>query len=318
MTTGTTDRDPYLWHRPLEGKVRAYAGRDVAVARELFEVLGLVDGPGGTELLPDDTSVINVPGMGTSTPGQTTPASARTNNAFARADDPRHLPTSPAGLRDYEPAATPVKRTRAAAPKPPPKKRAPRKAPAKRQAPARPRAATPPVPDARTSTTSAPSVRPAGTKRTFARCQGTRADGQRCNAPGDPFCGHHNPLTTYRHNGPRRKPIDHGTLRGYFAHYRHRELPVCDRCKDAYNNDRPTKSRGKRLDNAIERARRSARDVAPELDRWVTWAQDSPNDAVRRAAAVLSGSLMVLRVAVTDLARAEARAIAPTATERSA
>lgn len=304
----TSPADPFRRHIAALGTVATMTvpdgdDPDLTEALMFLDMLGIVDND--RQLLADDLTSIAIPDMGKSPSPDTAPSQRRTN--WGQADDPRGLSTSPPGLRDY--SATEPQRTLVGRPAPTkaaPRKRTPR-GPAKKAPPAapvrrfdqgpmpvpdiRPRVPCPvipvvdtpaPTPAARPSTTPTPVARPAGT-----------------------------PEATKRRTGPRLKPIAHGTPQGYAAHYRRRELPVCRECKDAYNVTRGPQGRGRRLDYAIERARRSPRAVAPELDRWVDSASKSPSAAVRRAAAVVSGSLMVLRVAVGDLARTEARAIAP-------
>lgn len=315
MTTAIAPVDPYRTHIAALGAVATVAvpdgdDPDLTEALELLDMLGITaDGA----LRPDDTSSIVIPGMGGKAPGQDTPPSARTNNAFARADEPRGLPTSPPGLRDYdatEPAKPRVRPAKVAAPKPPPKKRAPRtrKAPAPPPVKAfdtapipgldiRPRMTrmkctvepvydtpAPQPPAVRTSTTSTPSARPAGAKR---------------------------------RTGPRLKPIVHGTPNGYSTHYRRKEKP-CDECKDAWNAMTRAKKRDRKKHQAIVKARRGAADIATELDVWFAEAQRSTDQRVTQAAAVGISALMALRIAVDDLARAERHAVAAADEQASA
>lgn len=105
-----------------------------------------------------------------------------------------------------------------------------------------------------------------------------------------------------RRPGRKVKEIEHGTPRGYRAHYRLHVLPLCEPCKNAGNEAKAVRS-------AVMRARRSVANhelvVSSDFDAWLGQAQYAASPAVRHAAAVAVSALMAFRIAIGDLARAE-------------
>lgn len=93
---------------------------------------------------------------------------------------------------------------------------------------------------------------------------------------------------------PRLEPIAHGTTDGWRAHHERGALPVCDPCADA-NSQR------------VGRAAVSS----VELDVWFAAAQLSPSRSVQRAARAASTALLQLHQAMDELCRAERAAVLP-------
>jgi hypothetical protein len=81
-------------------------------ARVLLDMLGVIDGPGGRDVLPDGASFFNLPPLKSGTGNTDGPPVRRAQAAEPDDVAPRH--TVPAGLRDLTPAAP----ARPAAPKP--------------------------------------------------------------------------------------------------------------------------------------------------------------------------------------------------------
>lgn len=77
------------------GKAVVINARDVADARFLLDVVGLIDGPTGRELIPLDTSEISMPDSGTTRPGP----GARTRQVTTPVERRPENCTTPAGLR---------------------------------------------------------------------------------------------------------------------------------------------------------------------------------------------------------------------------
>lgn len=95
-----------------ERAARAVAvhARDVSDARFLLDMLGLVDGPDGREILPDDTRALPVATLGSPGSGADEPPARR-----ATGEPPARGVTTPPGLRVLPPPATTPPKT----PKPP-------------------------------------------------------------------------------------------------------------------------------------------------------------------------------------------------------
>lgn len=105
--------------------------------------------------------------------------------------------------------------------------------------------------------------------------------------------------------GPKLKPIVHGDMNGYRAHYRREELPVCDDCKQAYREHCRAKSEAKQASTVAGHVAAGVQQIAVECDTWFAAAQRSPHRQVRAAAAQAIAVLLQLRVAMDALARAE-------------
>lgn len=101
--------------------------------------------------------------------------------------------------------------------------------------------------------------------------------------------------------GSRGMVREHGSVKGYGQHYRCKDLPVCQACKDAWNEWKRTRREHSRL-------RPPGRDVGRTLESWLEAGQRHRNPDIARAAANATGALMALRIAIDALHAAERRA----------
>lgn len=206
--------------------VAVHAGGTAAERHELLEILGLVDGPHGRELLPDDTRPIEVATI------MVSPAAEET--AVRAAPSPARASSAPAGLRLLP--AVEKQRPRSA------------KSPARCGTLAgysahrnRGEQACEACREARSKYDSARR----GTRKNakVARC-GTRSGWAAHQRSGTPICQPCREANTAYQNarderlrrergiGPRQ-PAQCGTRSGYAAH-RRREEAACQPCKDAH------------------------------------------------------------------------------------
>lgn len=286
-----------------------------SVRLELMAMIGAVD-PDGREILPN--------GVGGATTGSAQPKGAGMGGKVKLSDPalgpPRDRSAVPAGLRDLPPAAdeTPHRAARRQQPRPArpttththqPSSVTPRKPPPGKGSAAVPGRATDPAGGAAARPNGRPRKTAVGTAPERAPVKGRRApgaapqvspsrtrtgEGGGRGAPDAPAP----PPATRRPPGPKPKPIPHGTVRGYFAHYRRRELPVCAPCQDAYNRDRPSQTT---TEDAIRRATAKADQLTDAIGRALARAQRDPIPSVAVAAAAAVGALQSLRVALARL-----------------
>lgn len=312
MTAPTADQAPARpWSLNRQAaKAVVLNARDTDDARFLLDMLGLVDGPAGHEVLPSDTRAVDLELL-RAVPGAATPD----DDAPVLAGRATRAMTTPAGLvAAAAPAAAPVP-----APLPPPMEpvvpepaqqtadpEPPRRRGGRQREPikhgsnggfqAHKRHGVP-IPDDDSCGCRAARHKAQNEYQQARRDRERQAKEAATEAPSSAVPEQHEAV---RPPGPTAMPrqrtapvlpsIAHGTADGWREHHARGALPACDACTDAY---------------AVERAAVSAVDV----DVVFAAAQLSSAPSVRRAARAASAALLQLHEAMDELARAERTAV---------
>lgn len=305
-------------------KAVALNAHDHDEARLFLDMLGIVDGPRGREILPDETGGIHVPPMGKGPGAQADPPS--------RAREPEEPAarnvTTPAGLRVLPPASSQAPVTARATSKAP--ARAPKPAGTRQPKPIEHgtyrgyqmhgRRNEPISPDdpcgCRAAGTAYFKARDAKKHSDPAPTESARALIVVPDSTPEPVATT-SPETKPRNKGGRKpEPIRHGTSGGFQTHKRRKEpIPDDDACgcRAARRKDKADRAR-------VSRARKSGRIVdqppvvttppspsplAVDLREQIDTASRSPRAAVRRRAARALDLLQDLHDALDDLTRAQ-------------
>jgi hypothetical protein len=313
-----TSRRPWSLNRQA-AKAVAINAKGVDDARLLLDMLGLVDGPEGREILPDDKRALDIE-MLRACPGEPVkddvlaerPAKTNTVPAgLTAATEPTPPPSLVAALAALppllEPDMTVIDQTIAT----PPARRGGRPSiPIQHgseygyQQHKRKRV---PIPDddacgcqaAHNATLKrSPAASVVWSSGLVAEARASVALDGETHVVGIPLEYDVPPPTSAA--VPKRPasalpPIEHGTVDGYHAHLDRGALPVCEDCRAA-----------------IAELTAAAEPVAPplavapvDLDVWFTAAEQSPSQSVRRAARSASTALLQLLAAMDALTRAE-------------
>lgn len=260
---------------------------DVDEARQLLDMLGLIAGYRGREILPDDTRVYALAALGC--------AGNDADEPPARHVDPGgpagHVATTPAGLRNMPPG--PLRPT--AAPRRRPEAECGTPAGLRRHRNLQESSCEPCREAERVYQRNYRARR-----RAAAQPPPAAERPRRTSLPPEPLEPEPETPPPPTRGGRPRPPC--GTRSGYQSHGRHGEQP-CPACRDA-------NAAAQRVYQEKCRARRTRERVAVELDVWFGAAQRSPHQVVLQAAGRAIAALLQLRVAMDDLARAERAAAA--------
>lgn len=272
--------------------------RDTAEARLFLDMLGLISGPRGRGILPDDSRQYDVPALGAVPAADPEGSPIALSVAAERGD----RMTTPAGLRrlpDAPPtppaAGLPEPTSEVTVPTPAPSQpnsRARNLGPISHGSPGGLRAH-----ERRGETV--PDDDPCGCRKAHRAAQAayqrkhyekTRATAGHAAQPAEAAPAtppSPTPVAIARKPAaPRLEPIEHGTAAGWRTHHARGALPPCEACDAAYGAERAAVS-------------------AVELDVWLAAAALSSSKSVQRAARAASVSLLQLHVALDELARVE-------------
>jgi hypothetical protein len=296
---------PRLWSLNRQAaKAVALNATDVDDARMLLDVLGLVDGPEGRKILPDDRRALDIELL------RACPGEPSRDDVLA--ERPAKATTVPAGLTAAVESTPPPSPPPVAAPAAPPPLLEPDMPDLMTATPPPRRAGRPPVPIEH------------GTEKGYLQhkrkrqpipaddacgCQAAHDATLKRPAAANPPADVERPVDApssvaapsptaipAKRTAPALDPIEHGTVDGYHAHLDRGALPVCSDCRSAVDE----------LTAGVQTTTEPPPPLAPvDLDVWFTAAQQSTSTTVRRAGRAASTALLQLCQAMDELARAE-------------